>query len=160
MVCQRKRSEKNSTRKPAKSFIYTELYGDLYFDPDLFPITSAVHPSTYLNKILLGSGRGQMQLWNIRTNKLIHSFAGWGGSAVLTLVQSPAVDVVGAGLEDGGVVLHNLRYDETLMKFRQDWGPVVGLAFRTGERGVNVGCVFESVPLIHLAPLYYMSVCI
>ena len=91
-----------------------------------------------------------MQLWNIRTNKLIHSFAGWGGSAVLTLVQSPAVDVVGAGLEDGGVVLHNLRYDETLMKFRQDWGPVVGLAFRTGERGVNVGCVFESVPLIHL----------
>ena len=74
-----------------------------------------------------------MQLWNVRTNKLIFSFAGWA-SAVLTVVQSPAVDVVGAGLEDGNVVLHNLRYDETLMKFRQEWGPVVILSFRTGEQ--------------------------
>ncbi|CAI8028361.1 WD repeat-containing protein 36 [Geodia barretti] len=87
---------------------------------------------TYLNKILLGSRSGQLQLWNIRTSKLIHAFPGWGGSAILTLVQSPAVDVVGAGLEDGGVVLHNLRYDETVMRFRQEWGPATALSFRTG----------------------------
>ena len=60
---------------------------------------------------------------------------------MLTLVQSPAVDVVGAGLHDGGVVLHNLRYDETLMRFRQEWGPATALSFRTGEKRVN--------PLIH-----------
>jgi U3 small nucleolar RNA-associated protein 21 len=112
-----------------------ELYGELYFDLQLFPITCAVHPSTYLNKILLGSRSGQLQLWNIRTSKLIHSFSGWGGSAVLTLVQSPAVDVVGAGLADGGVVLHNLRYDETVMRFRQEWGPAIALSFRTD--GIN-----------------------
>ena len=29
------------------------------------------HPSTYLNKILLGSRQGQLQLWNIRTCKLV-----------------------------------------------------------------------------------------
>ena len=95
-------------------------------------MSCVVHPSTYLNKILLGSQTGRLQLWNIRSNKLVYSFSGWGGSGVVTLVQSPAVDVVGAGLEDGGVVLHNLRYDETLMRFQQDWGPVIGLAFRTG----------------------------
>ena len=91
----------------------------------------AVHPSTYLNKILLGSQQGQLQLWNIRTNKLIYTFTGWG-SPVLVLSQSPAVDVVGVGLESGDIVMHNLRYDETLMKFHQDWGPVIALSFRTG----------------------------
>ena len=75
-----------------------------------------------------------MQLWNVRTNKLIYTFTGWG-SAVLAVVQSPAVDVVGVGLENGCVVLHNLRYDETLMRFQQEWGPVISLSFRTGEEG-------------------------
>lgn len=117
------------------AFLYSfpiELYGELHFDPKSFPVTCAMHPSTYLNKILLASRSGTMQLWNVHTSKLIYSFAGWG-SAVLAVVQSPAVDVVGVGLENGGVVLHNLRYDETLMKFQQEWGPVLTLSFRTGE---------------------------
>ena len=111
--------------------IHTELYGDILFDAETFRVMCAVHPSTYLNKILLGSQQGQLQLWNIRTNKLIYTFTGWG-SPVLVLSQSPAVDVVGVGLESGDIVLHNLRYDETLMKFHQDWGPVIAISFRTG----------------------------
>lgn len=111
--------------------IHTELYGDILFDAETFRVMCAVHPSTYLNKILLGSQQGQLQLWNIRTNKLIYTFTGWG-SPVLVLSQSPAVDVVGVGLETGDIVMHNLRYDETLMKFHQDWGPVIALSFRTG----------------------------
>lgn len=112
-------------------FITLELYGELHFDPKSFPITCAMHPSTYLNKILLASRSGEMQLWNVRTNKMIYCFTGWG-SAVMSVVQSTAIDVVGVGLESGGVVLHNLRYDETLMKFQQEWGPVITLSFRTG----------------------------
>ena len=108
-----------------------ELYGEMHFDPNSFPVTCAMHPSTYLNKILVASRHGNMQLWNIRTNKLIYTFSGWG-SAVLVVAQSPAVDVVGVGLESGGVVLHNLRYDESVMRFHQEWGPVTGLSFRTG----------------------------
>ena len=46
--------------------------------------------------------------------------------------QAPAVDVVALGLQNGKVVVHNLKYDETLMSFIQDWGPVTSLAFRTG----------------------------
>ena len=112
--------------------MYTEIYGELNFDLDSFQVTCAVHPSTYLNKILLGSHQGQLQLWNVRTNKLIYTFTGWG-SPVLVLSQSPAVDVVGVGLESGAVVIHNLRYDETFMKFHQDWGPVTAISFRTGS---------------------------
>lgn len=51
----------------------------------------------------------------------------------MTIAQSTAVDVVGVGLENGCVLVHNLRYDETLMKFQQDWGPVTAISFRQGE---------------------------
>ena len=109
-----------------------ELYGEIHFDLESFLVMSIVHPSTYLNKVLLGSKQGQLQLWNIRTSKLIYTFTGWG-SPVLCLSQSPAVDVVGVGLENGTVVIHNLKFDESLMKFHQEWGPVTALSFRTGE---------------------------
>ena len=42
------------------------------------------------------------------------------------------MDVVAIGLADGRIVLHNLRFDETLMTFTQDWGPVTAISFRTG----------------------------
>lgn len=32
-----------------------------------FEIRAMLHPSTYLNKILLGGKNGQLQLWNVRT---------------------------------------------------------------------------------------------
>ena len=47
-------------------------------------------------------------------------------------LQAPAVDVIAIGLSDGRVVLHNIRYDETIVEFKQDWGPVTALTFRTG----------------------------
>ena len=46
--------------------------------------------------------------------------------------QAPAVDVVGVGLQSGKIILHNLKFDEVVMSFHQDWGPVTALTFRTG----------------------------
>ena len=89
-----------------------------------------IHPSTYINKILLGSKQGPLQLLNIRTQKIIHKFKGWS-AGVVSLEQAPAVDVVAIGLDDGVVIVHNLKFDETLMTFMQDWGPVTGISFRT-----------------------------
>lgn len=120
-----------------------EQYGKIEFDPARFLVTSLMHPSTYMNKVLLGSRQGELQLWNIRTryadrictfsmygiavreillssarqttkmaepspspqscSKLVYSFKGWG-SAVTCIVQAPAVDTVGIGLEDGRTV--------------------------------------------------------
>ena len=65
-------------------------------------------------------------------SKLVYSFTGWD-SAVLTLVQSPALDVVGVGLGNGNVELHNIRTDLSLMTFTQTLGPVTTIAFRTGS---------------------------
>lgn len=42
-----------------------------------FHVSSIMHPETYLNKILFGSNEGALQLWNVKTNKLIYTFKGW-----------------------------------------------------------------------------------
>lgn len=52
------------------------LFLELTFDRNVFPISVLMHPSTYLNKILLGSAKGTMQLWNLNQAKMIYSFEG------------------------------------------------------------------------------------
>ncbi|XP_072924345.1 WD repeat-containing protein 36 isoform X1 [Hemitrygon akajei] len=107
-----------------------EEYLQLNFDKITFAVSALLHPSTYINKILLGSQQGSLQLWNIKSNKLLYTFQGWK-SSVCVLQQAPAVDVVAVGLTSGMIIIHNLKYDETLMKFQQDWGPVTAISFRT-----------------------------
>jgi U3 small nucleolar RNA-associated protein 21 len=92
--------------------------------------TCLMHPDTYLNKIVLGTREGQIQLWNVATKKLIYTFQGWG-SPVTCIVQSPAVDVVAIGLADGRIMIHNLKLDKTLFTFKQEEGEITSLSFRT-----------------------------
>uniref|UniRef100_A0A8D0HH66 WD repeat domain 36 n=1 Tax=Sphenodon punctatus TaxID=8508 RepID=A0A8D0HH66_SPHPU len=107
-----------------------EEYLQLTFDKTVFIVSAITHPSTYLNKILLGSEQGSLQLWNVKSNKLLYTFPGWG-AGVTTLQQAPAVDVVAIGLVTGHIIMHNIKYDEMLMKFQQDWGPITAISFRT-----------------------------
>ncbi|CAH1373221.1 unnamed protein product [Tenebrio molitor] len=106
------------------------VFLELTFSNKSFQITAIVHPSTYINKILLGSEQGEMQLWNINNLKLIYSFRGWK-SPIICLEQAPALDVIAVGLASGKIILHNLKFDETIMEFTQDWGPVTSISFRT-----------------------------
>ncbi|XP_044536058.1 WD repeat-containing protein 36 [Gracilinanus agilis] len=111
--------------------IYSEeKYLQLIFDKAVFKISTVLHPSTYLNKILLGSEQGSLQLWNIKSNKLLYTFPGWN-FAVTALQQAPAVDVIAVGLVSGQIIIQNIKFDETLMMFRQDWGPITSISFRT-----------------------------
>uniref|UniRef100_A0A6Q2YLZ8 Small-subunit processome Utp21 domain-containing protein n=1 Tax=Esox lucius TaxID=8010 RepID=A0A6Q2YLZ8_ESOLU len=107
-----------------------EEYLQITFDKVSFEVSAVMHPSTYLNKILFGSCQGGLQLWNVKSNKLLYTFPGWA-SGVTVLQQTPAVDVVGVGLSSGQIVIHNIKFDESMMKFQQDWGPVTSLSFRT-----------------------------
>jgi len=105
-------------------------YLEMTFNNTKTKITALCHPSTYLDKILIGSKQGHLQLWNLKSTKLIYTFEGWN-SGVVCLEQAPAIDVVAIGLESGEVYVHNLKYDESVIKFSQDWGPVTTIAFRT-----------------------------
>jgi U3 small nucleolar RNA-associated protein 21 len=106
------------------------LFLEIPFENGSFKVSAVMHPQTYINKILIGSEQGALQLWNIRHGKLIHAFAGFG-SKVTVLQQAPAVDVVGVGLASGKIVLLNLKVDRILMEFTQEWGIVTGISFRT-----------------------------
>ncbi|XP_015522612.1 WD repeat-containing protein 36 [Neodiprion lecontei] len=103
---------------------------ELNFANSIFQITTIVHPSTYINKILLGSEQGQLQIWNLKSAKMIYTFKGWS-SPVSVLEQAPAVDVIAIGLANGKIVLHNIKYDESIVEFIQDWGLVTSIAFRS-----------------------------
>ena len=52
---------------------------------------------------------------------------------VTVLTQSPALDVIAIGLQDGTIVLHNIKFDERVVRFKQD-GRVNSITFRTGFR--------------------------
>jgi U3 small nucleolar RNA-associated protein 21 len=104
-----------------------------------FTATTLLHPSTYLNKILLGSTSGTLQLWNISTQSLIYSFpneklsdSSQRDSPITCLVQSPAIDVVGIGFVSGEISVYDVRCDERLMRMWQEGGGVNALAFRAG----------------------------
>jgi hypothetical protein len=43
------------------------LFNMTDFDVMEYTLSAMVHPSTYLNKLLLGSQQGTLQLWNVRT---------------------------------------------------------------------------------------------
>ncbi|KAJ6233135.1 wd repeat-containing protein [Anaeramoeba flamelloides] len=95
-----------------------------------YRITAILHPRKYKNKILIANENGELELWNIRTKKLVYKFKGWS-SEVSCLVQSTEDDIVGIGLVDGRIFLHNLKFDRTVRQFSQEEGKVTSLSFRT-----------------------------
>jgi U3 small nucleolar RNA-associated protein 21 len=73
-----------------------------------------------------------VQTRSTRTNSssLIHTFAGRTPSAVTSLVQSPALDVVAIGYLDGTIRVIDISADELVMQVRMDEGSITGLSFR------------------------------
>ena len=61
----------------------------------------------------------------------MYEFKGWN-CGITCIKQSPALDVVGIGLENGKIILHDLKLDRTIVTFQQDEGYVTSLSFRTG----------------------------
>jgi U3 small nucleolar RNA-associated protein 21 len=78
---------------------YDSPVREIQLDQAFIP-TCMAHPDTYVNKILIGSEDGRMQLWNFNTMTRLYDFSSFG-SAIRCIVSSPALDVVGVGLTDG-----------------------------------------------------------
>lgn len=62
--------------------------------------------------------------------KMVHLFPNWSGSSILTVVQAPALDCVAMALSRKRVVIHNLRYDVTIMTLTCEDQPIT-IGFRT-----------------------------
>lgn len=118
--------------------------------PSSFTITYLLHPATYINKILLASSQGSLQLWNISKQKSIYLYNMFK-CRITCLVQTPALHVVAIGYESGLIVLHHLQQDISLMKFNQEFGPVNSIAFRTDDAATKSLMVSSSHQSGHLA---------
>lgn len=115
-------------------------------------ITTIIHPSTYINKILIGYQNGELELWNINRSQIIYTFKShikhFSNKSksedfqpvgtlehpvpeVVCIEQSPACDVVAVGFSSGDILIMNLKFDKVLFTFHQSGGAVSSLSFRT-----------------------------
>ena len=113
----------------------TELEGEVSF-PKGFEPSTMVHPSTYVNKVLVGGRDGRMGIWNIKTLSSIHIFPALNPaspSPITILTQSPAIDVIAVGHLDGTVRVVDIKDGEEVLKVRMEGNTgegIVGVAFR------------------------------
>jgi U3 small nucleolar RNA-associated protein 21 len=107
---------------------------------DTFHASAILHPSTYIDKVLLGSDNGHLQLYNFRTSTLLHTFTRSSlleymdieealidpeeSFAIVDLVQTPAIDIVAIVFEAGYILLLDIRYDEPILYARAARGNV------------------------------------
>lgn len=91
----------------------------------------AMHPPTYVNKILLGgscanTSNDALILLNVRTGKIIHTFrcldkhSPGVRSEITSLESSPAIDTIATGNSKGVVHLINIRYDKLLFSLKHE----------------------------------------
>mmetsp|Transcript_16355 Transcript_16355/g.18647 ORF Transcript_16355/g.18647 Transcript_16355/m.18647 type:complete len:1277 (+) Transcript_16355:127-3957(+) len=118
-----------------------------------FTPSFSMHPHTYINKILIGSTKGDMILLNIRSGKVIHQFSCFSKSKkqkhgkITVLEQSPAVDTVAVGTQYGQVHLVNIRMDVQLFTLYHDSKSsgnnknlgITSLSFRTDAAALEHG---------------------
>jgi U3 small nucleolar RNA-associated protein 21 len=95
------------------SNIPIEFHNEIAFGPQ-FEVTCLLHPSAYLNKILLSSRQGKFQLWNVSSMRCIHEFETSFNEPITFLAQSPVVDIVAIGTLGGKISLHNIKTDKAL----------------------------------------------
>lgn len=121
-----------------------ELLTTIGFDSD-FTATHVVHPSTYLNKVVVTSKEGALQIINVQTRHVVHSFSpdtfqdssSMTSSAITCVVQSPAIDVLALGFDDGRILIFDIRSGETLLQFQMSADSpshlpsITALSFRT-----------------------------
>ncbi|AFN83123.1 hypothetical protein EROM_060280 [Encephalitozoon romaleae SJ-2008] len=75
------------------------------------------HPHTYVNKVVKIFKEGRMVLFNVSSRKEIYVYKPFE-APITSIEQSPVVDVVGIGLENGSIHIFNLRTDKILFSFK------------------------------------------
>ncbi|OAV91685.1 hypothetical protein PTTG_06524 [Puccinia triticina 1-1 BBBD Race 1] len=104
-----------------------ELHITIELPPTFGLATTLVHPSTYLNRIVVAFQEGQLAIYNIQTGALIHIFqptlfttpskarCSSAKVPITRMVQAPAVDIIAVGFADGWCSLVDVKFGEEIL---------------------------------------------
>lgn len=115
-----------------------EIISESFPLADAIPDATALqflHPSTYLNKILLSTSDHNICIWNFRTKKLIYTLQSMTllqAKSIVLMVQTPALDIIAVSFSDGFIGFFNTKTDQLLFRLQQPGGAANCVCFRTG----------------------------
>jgi U3 small nucleolar RNA-associated protein 21 len=96
---------------------------------------------TYLNKILVGTSDGCLEVWNVSTGKLRYTIfpSESDMGAVTTLEPTPALSLFAIGYASGDVVIHDVRMDKPVISLNAGsrHAPVTTISFRSDGLGAG-----------------------
>ena len=97
---------------------------------------------TYLNKIFVGKQDGGLDIWNLRTGKLIYTILPPSASsgAVAALEPTPALSLLAIARADGSIVIHDIRIDKIVLSLNSKGSRasmISSISFRTDGLGAG-----------------------
>ncbi|RAL06666.1 rRNA-processing protein UTP21 [Aspergillus homomorphus CBS 101889] len=97
---------------------------------------------TYLNKIFVGRCDGKVEIWNVKSGKLIHTIspASSSAGAVTVLQASPVLSLIAVGYKNGPISVCDVRTGQVVLSLRSGTSHLPGitsLTFRTDGLGAG-----------------------
>ena len=98
---------------------------------------------TMLNKVLAGKQDGSVDLWNIRTGKLIYTIppSRTDSGPVTALQPTPALALLAVAYADGSLCIHDIQLDKEIIRLNSDSpneAAITSISFRTDGLGAGV----------------------
>ncbi|KAL4991564.1 Utp21 specific WD40 associated putative domain-containing protein [Aspergillus falconensis] len=97
---------------------------------------------TYLNKVLIGKSDGTVDIWNVKTGRLVHSiFAAFPSAGPVTALRpSPALSVIAIAYKNGSISIQNVETGQAVFYF-QPQAPqapaITSITFRNDGAGAG-----------------------
>ncbi|KAI6247230.1 U3 small nucleolar RNA-associated protein 21 [Erysiphe necator] len=108
---------------------------------------------TYLNKIFVGRKDGCIEIWNVRSGKLIYTIPPpVPKCGAITAIQfTPALSLIAIAYSEGPLIIHNVKIDKTIIHLDGGSSVITSISFRTdnlgaGEDGRKPGVMATSGP--------------
>lgn len=109
---------------------------------------------TYVNKVFVGRADGHVDIWNVRSGRLLYSIppSSPQDGPVTTLQPTPVLSNLAIAYKSGVVSINNVEFDQHILRLKAstfDPSPIVSISFRTdgigaGEDGKDPGVMATS----------------
>ncbi|KAL2801894.1 Utp21 specific WD40 associated putative domain-containing protein [Aspergillus granulosus] len=101
-------------------------------------VTQICNMPTYLNKIFVGKSDGAVEIWNVKTGRLVHTIlpAFPNAGPVTVLQPSPVLSVIAIAYKNGAISIQNVETSQSVLSFTQTQS-ITSIAFRSDGLGAG-----------------------